>query len=132
MKRLQLKYFKTDYKDLMPSSIQELKIKPSNFKKNPLENNSKGLWKDKNQQNKSSDIQKPGSTCRLKPENQICGNYIVNDIHIANKSWKSSLWFASNISPLCSRLARCKYCCVVCNVNTNRNILQYMTETIVN
>lgn len=69
----------------MPSSIQELKIKPSNFKKNPLENNTKGLWKDKNQQNKSSDIQKLGSTCRLKPENQICGNYIVNDIHIANK-----------------------------------------------
>ena len=31
----------------MPSSIQELKIKPSNFKKNPLENNTKGLRKKK-------------------------------------------------------------------------------------
>lgn len=44
----------------MPSSTQELKIKPSNFQKNPLEHNTKGVQKDSNQKNKSSDIQKQG------------------------------------------------------------------------
>lgn len=42
----------------MHSSTQELTIKPSNFKKNPLENNTKGVQKDTNKQNKSFDIQK--------------------------------------------------------------------------
>lgn len=44
----------------MHSSTQELNIKPSNFKKNPLQNNTKGVQKDTNQKNKSSDIHKPG------------------------------------------------------------------------